>query len=64
LARPTSYKCVIYLFGFDTSDKYQRNLRKFFRNQLGFQPPALDLLATPSPWDTKRGDWLVRLLPQ
>jgi hypothetical protein len=57
-----SFGRLSYLFEFDTSDEeeYQRNLRKFFRNQLGFQPPAPDLSATPSPWDTKLGDWLVR----
>jgi hypothetical protein len=41
-------------------DEYQRNLRKFFNIQLGLQPPPPDLSATPSPWDIKLGDWLVR----
>ena len=57
-----SFGKLNYCFEFAVSDEegYQRNLRTFFRNHLGFQPPAPDLSATPSPWDATLGDWLVR----
>ncbi len=57
-----SFGRLNYLFEFNTSDeeKYQRNLRKFFQAHLDFEPPASELSATPSPWDTKLGEWLVR----
>lgn len=57
-----SFGRLTYNFNFspDKEDEYQRNLRKYFRNHLNFQPPSPDLFATPSPWDTKLGDWLVR----
>jgi len=57
-----SFGKLSYSFEFAVNDEeeYQRNLRKFFRNRLGFQPPAPDLSATRSPWDSRLGDWLVR----
>lgn len=57
-----SFGKLSYLLEFVTSDEaeYQRNLRNFFSNHLSRRPPAPDLSATPSPWDSKFGDWLVR----
>ena len=57
-----SFGKLSYMLEFVAMDEaeYQRNLRNFFSNHLGRQPPAPELSATPSPWDSKFGNWLVR----
>lgn len=47
-------------FAIDDEGDYQRNLKKFFKNHLNLQPPAPDLSATPSPWDSTLGEWRIR----
>jgi hypothetical protein len=44
----------------ENEDDYQRDLRHYFANYLFRKPAPPDLAATPSPWDSKLGDWLVR----
>lgn len=41
-------------------DEYQKCLKAFFRDHLVRAAPPPDLSATPSPWDTILGDWLIR----
>ncbi|ESZ90624.1 hypothetical protein SBOR_8997 [Sclerotinia borealis F-4128] len=41
-------------------DKYQQQLKMFFHNSLNRNPPPPDLSATPSPWDTTLGNWIMK----
>lgn len=58
----TTFGRLTYTLEFSTSNKevYQRNLRKFFSNELNFEAPPPDLSTTLSPWDIKFGSWLVK----
>ncbi|KAL5325391.1 hypothetical protein ACEPPN_006516 [Leptodophora sp. 'Broadleaf-Isolate-01'] len=47
-------------FVVDDEHDYQRSLRQYLKNHLLRPPAPPDLSATPSPWDSKLGYWLVR----
>ena len=57
-----SFGKLDYLLKFTVADEenYQRDLRRYFSDHLFRQPAPPDLSATPSPWDVKLGDWIVR----
>jgi hypothetical protein len=58
-----SFGKLSYIFEFDKTmeeEQYQKDLRAFFRNHLNRREPAPDLSASPSPMDTRIGNWLIR----